>query len=213
MWTNLTGVVGAAIQKVREIESQLDNAVGVEKTAETGSANPASLAASTINPTPFADDPQPVTREETNKKMKTKKKITTTSSSSISSMDSEVAPSNEQVQNPPKAIPRELDSQVDSPHTSTTAAVPHTSIGEAKQTEELKTQMDLLRELHKQEISKLINKHESAIQTMQTQHKAEMQNCSQLQTDLQEQLKGLQSDKMELHLQLQSCMENAKKKD
>lgn len=33
MWSNLTGVVGAAIQKVREIESQLDSAVGVEKTA------------------------------------------------------------------------------------------------------------------------------------------------------------------------------------
>lgn len=212
MWTNLTGVVGAAIQKVREIESQLDNAVGVEKMAESDSANPDSLAASTINPTPFADDPQSVIREETNKKMKTKKKITTTSSSSISSMVSEVAPSNEQVQNPPIAIPRELDSQVESPHKSTTAAVPHTSIGEAKQMEELRTQMDLLRELHKQEISKLINKHESAIQTMQTQHKTEMQNCSQLQTDLREQLKGLQSDKMELHIQLQSCMENTIKK-
>lgn len=33
MWSNLSGVVGAAMQKVRELENQLDSAVGVEKPA------------------------------------------------------------------------------------------------------------------------------------------------------------------------------------
>lgn len=46
MWSNLTGVVGAAIQKVREIESQLDNAVGVDKPASPEETSPVAHAAS-----------------------------------------------------------------------------------------------------------------------------------------------------------------------
>lgn len=216
MWTNLTGVVGAAIQKVREIESQLDNAVGVEKPVESNSVSPVTLLpeSTDVSPTPSTDDSpntdnQPVTtRETTNKKMKSKEKISPTSSATNSNIDSEIVSSKAKVQDSLATYPNEPQSDVEIKRGSTFPADPHASNDQAKQIEDLQTQLNRLTESHSNEVSNLINKHEEAVRTMKIQHETEIQTYIQLQTNLQEQIKGLQSDKEVLQSQLRTCLES-----
>lgn len=212
----MTGVVGAAIQKVREIESQLDNAVGVEKPVGSSSVSPVTLlpeSTRTLSPTPSTDDNpstdnQPVTtRETTNKKMKSKKKISPASSATNLNIDSGIVSSKAEVQDSLATYPNEPPSDVDIKRGSTFTADSHTSNDQAKQIEDLQTQLNRLTESHSKEVSNLINKHEEAVRTMKIQHETEIQTYIQLQTNLQEQIKGLQSDKEVLQSQLRTCLE------